>query len=521
MTTGAPILVVDDAPVSLKLMRLLLTHEGYQVRTAERAEDALEMLSDYRPDLILADIQLPGMNGLEMTRQVKNNPKTSGIRVVALTACAMKDDREKAMLAGCEDYITKPIDTSTLASKVRELLAHGPAGRGAQNGTRLVDGGEARVSGVAMKELQDNYLDEGIERVKQLLDSLNGGLDPVRAAWQLHEWTGSAGLLGYPEISGLTRRAEQVVRVDPPDLAHLRIVLSDLLLTFSELRDRRIAPVPEYVSEAARGKRVALIGFNSERADEMCSTLERVKARPRLFEASDDPNSEAIRDCDLAIVHVRPETLECSWLQSGAAVPCLKRLVFAGDQRELAGLSADVRSRAVDFLVGRGDAEDVLLRLAFVFTRSAATAPAAPAVAVAAGATASVGGDGQPSSRPAVTRPNIVLADDDSIIRTLLGSTLQNRGMCCRIADNGRDALNLIRAEAPHVAVLDVNMPVLDGFGVLAAVRAEKIPTRIILLTSLQQEKDVLRAFSLGADDYVTKPFNPFEVVARVKRLIP
>src|SRR5580704_5796679 len=185
---GAPILVVDDAPVNLKLMRLLLTHEGYDVRTAERAEDALQMLSDYRPDLILADIQLPGMNGLEMTRQVKANPKTSAIRVVALTACAMKDDREKAILAGCEDYITKPIDTSTLASKVRELLAHGPADRGAQTASRLVDGHEPRVPGVAMKELQDNYLDEGIERVKQLLDSLNGGLDPVRAAWQLHEW---------------------------------------------------------------------------------------------------------------------------------------------------------------------------------------------------------------------------------------------------------------------------------------------------------------------------------------------
>jgi CheY-like chemotaxis protein len=194
--------------------------------------------------------------------------------------------------------------------------------------------------------------------------------------------------------------------------------------------------------------------------------------------------------------------------------------VFAGDQLELAGLPADVRSRAVDFLVGRGEAEDVLLRLAFVFSRGASTSPA-PAAALPAESAASVASDRPPSSRPAVTRPNIVLADDDSIIRTLLGSTLQNRGMCCRIADNGRDALNLIRAEAPHVAVLDVNMPVLDGFGVLAAVRAEKIPTRVILLTSLQQEKDVLRAFSLGADDYVTKPFNPFEVVARVRRLIP
>jgi len=124
---GTPILVVDDAPVNLKLMRLLLTHEGYEVRTAECAEDALRMLSNYRPELILADIQLPGMNGLDMTRRVKENPRTNAIRVVALTACAVKEDRESALRAGCEDYISKPIDTSTLSSKVRDLLARPPA----------------------------------------------------------------------------------------------------------------------------------------------------------------------------------------------------------------------------------------------------------------------------------------------------------------------------------------------------------------------------------------------------------
>src|SRR5579863_3392482 len=117
---GAPILVVDDAKLNLKLMRLLRTHEGYEVRTAERAEDALEMLSNYRPELILADIQLPGMDGLEMTRHVKENPRTNPIRVVALTACNTKEDRERAFRAGCDDYITKPIDTSSLAVKVRE-----------------------------------------------------------------------------------------------------------------------------------------------------------------------------------------------------------------------------------------------------------------------------------------------------------------------------------------------------------------------------------------------------------------
>src|SRR5262252_4201502 len=105
---GAPILVVDDAPVSLKLMRLLLTHEGYEVRTAERAEDALQMLSTYRPDLVLADIQLPGMSGLDMTRRIKADPRTSDIRVVALTACVMKEDKDNALRAGCEDFISKP-----------------------------------------------------------------------------------------------------------------------------------------------------------------------------------------------------------------------------------------------------------------------------------------------------------------------------------------------------------------------------------------------------------------------------
>src|SRR5579863_7445228 len=121
--SGAPILVVDDTPVNLKLMRLLLTHEGYEVRTAERAEDALRMLASYRPELILADIQLPGMNGLEMTRQLKSDPRTNAIKVVALTACAMKEDRDLAMSAGCDDYISKPIDTAALAVKVGELLS--------------------------------------------------------------------------------------------------------------------------------------------------------------------------------------------------------------------------------------------------------------------------------------------------------------------------------------------------------------------------------------------------------------
>src|ERR1039457_4173836 len=126
---GAPILVVDDSRVNLKLMRLLLTFEGFEVRTSERAEDALEMLDSFRPALVLTDIQMPGMDGLEMTRRIKSDHRTSGIKVAALTASASRLDNQRAIEAGCEDYISKPVDTSTLASRLRGLLGQKPPSR--------------------------------------------------------------------------------------------------------------------------------------------------------------------------------------------------------------------------------------------------------------------------------------------------------------------------------------------------------------------------------------------------------
>jgi two-component system cell cycle response regulator DivK len=108
---GETILVVDDAPINLKLTDILLRKEGYRVITSSDAEQALAILTSLHPDLILIDIQLPGMDGLELTRRLKLNNGTRDIVVVALTACAMKGDDQRAFEAGCDGYITKPIDT--------------------------------------------------------------------------------------------------------------------------------------------------------------------------------------------------------------------------------------------------------------------------------------------------------------------------------------------------------------------------------------------------------------------------
>ena len=117
--TGKSILLVDDSVHNLKLTRFLLGQEGFDVATAENAEQALLALEKHIPDLILMDIQLPGMDGLQLTRHLRRDASLNSVPIVAFTASAIKGDEDVARAAGCDGYITKPIDTRTFASVVR------------------------------------------------------------------------------------------------------------------------------------------------------------------------------------------------------------------------------------------------------------------------------------------------------------------------------------------------------------------------------------------------------------------
>ena len=120
---SAKILVVDDNPTNLKLVSDVLEFEGYDILKAVDAEEAQVVLAATLPDLILMDIALPGMDGLTLTRKLKAEEGTRGIRIVALTAFAMKGDDQKALDAGCDGHIPKPIDTRKLPDQVAGFLA--------------------------------------------------------------------------------------------------------------------------------------------------------------------------------------------------------------------------------------------------------------------------------------------------------------------------------------------------------------------------------------------------------------
>jgi CheY-like chemotaxis protein len=111
---GERVLIVDDNPTNLKLVAYLVKANGYDVDTAGDADAAVAAIAANRPRVILMDLQLPGIDGLELTRRLKADPATRDISIIAVTAYAMKGDQEKALEAGCDDYVTKPIDTRAL-----------------------------------------------------------------------------------------------------------------------------------------------------------------------------------------------------------------------------------------------------------------------------------------------------------------------------------------------------------------------------------------------------------------------
>lgn len=120
------ILVIDDNPVNLKLAAEVLLADGHAIIRAEDAEQALSLLETHMPDLVLTDLALPRMDGLELTRRLKADPRYCHLPVVALTASAMKGDEARVLEAGCDAYIAKPIDTRTLAAQILSVLKRAP-----------------------------------------------------------------------------------------------------------------------------------------------------------------------------------------------------------------------------------------------------------------------------------------------------------------------------------------------------------------------------------------------------------
>ncbi len=116
------VLVVEDEPNNMKLMTLVLKKHGHEPVEAVSGEEGIKKAADFQPDLILIDIKLPDINGVEVTRRIKEMKTTNVIPIIAITSCAMAGDRDEIMKAGCKGYFEKPIDPLTIMDEINRML---------------------------------------------------------------------------------------------------------------------------------------------------------------------------------------------------------------------------------------------------------------------------------------------------------------------------------------------------------------------------------------------------------------
>jgi CheY-like chemotaxis protein len=128
MTGGQVILIIEDNARNLKLARDILNYVGYQTLEAGNAEDGLALAQAQRPHLVLMDVQLPGMDGVEALGRLRTDPLTADIPVVALTAFAMKDDRDRLLAVGFDAYLEKPLNVREFPSQVAAVLGRADVG---------------------------------------------------------------------------------------------------------------------------------------------------------------------------------------------------------------------------------------------------------------------------------------------------------------------------------------------------------------------------------------------------------
>lgn len=268
----------------------------------------------------------------------------------------------------------------------------------------------------------------------------------------------------------------------------------------TSVQDLASTSVPDVVERARQllsGKRAALIGFNRAVAQEVTSVMTEAQAFTRNFPFDLSPAADVLKPFELVLIDVQAPS-GSHWLNADELAPVLDRSLALGDSAAFLSLLTSSRLPYREFCVWPASPDELVCRCISALR------------------------SGRAASRSVATNSTVVLADDDPSITSLVRLTLQRNGMVCEAASTGGEALALIHKFKPSAAVLDVGMPHMDGFEVLSRIKSDPdlSDTKVILLTGCEQEKDILRGFSLGADDYVIKPFNPMELLMRLKRVI-
>jgi len=250
------------------------------------------------------------------------------------------------------------------------------------------------------------------------------------------------------------------------------------------------------------GKTVAVIGFSSEEAASLGSGLAAQYCSFLILTHEEaEFKKGSTSGCDLLIMQARPEWGEPGVLYPGSALKTKRPALIIGNREALSAVALWTHGGPREFVPAPWVADDIIWQAAMQLIRMEAS---------------------KIRRGKKTGRKLVIIGDADTAASTLLHAVLAQEGISCHVAENGVNALALAKSKQADAVIVDVSLPGLDGFQVLAELKRDPAMSKTvtILLTARQAEADVLRGFGLGADDYITKPFSPMEVVARLKRFL-
>jgi CheY-like chemotaxis protein len=259
---------------------------------------------------------------------------------------------------------------------------------------------------------------------------------------------------------------------------------------------------PDVFSQARKtlsGKRIALLGFPPATTLHLTSVITAADGFTRsLSPQVVAPSSDVLKPFEIILLDIQAAA-GTAWLETEMLRHVQDRCIAVGDLPALMQLATETVLAFREYWTCSAPAEELLLRCV---------------LGLRAGS--------PPGRRNVPLGSTVVLADDDASVTSIVRRVLERNGLVCEVASAGRDALSLIARVKPCAAILDLEMPTMDGFEILSHMKcmAELSQTRVILLTAREQEADIIRGFSLGADDYVCKPFNPMELTIRLMRVL-
>lgn len=431
------ILLVEDNEDNRDMLSRRLQRRGYQVIFAVNGAEGVSKTLSEQPDLVLMDLNLPVLDGWEATQQLKANPQTQAIPVIALTADAMSGDKEKALAAGCDDYDTKPIDLPRLLEKIEQLLATRPS---------------------QQPEVPSLPQDSRLQRA--LLSHLRHELcTPMNA------------IVGYSEML-LDELKSQPNSEVAQDLEKIHTCGNQLLALVNAILD----PARLDMSQLDRN----LDSFSSSLRLELLTPL-----------------STAIGYCEMLLEEAPAELL-----------PDLERIHTAAQR--LLSMVNDIVNLAEQQLK-LIDAQQ-LATVDLLLSSPTATA----AMQSVASTIRSLGAT--PAWEQIAQGGNLLVIDDNETNCDLLSRQLERQGYTVTTATSGQQGLNLLVTNTYDLILLDIVMPHMSGFEVLHQLKSQpqwrQIP--VIMISSLDEIDSVVRCMEMGAEDYLSKPFKPVLLRAKI-----